>query len=291
MAATRWRTILFSRAVAGAGLRDNWGSAGVRAARLVSCSGAFPSSGDTRPSPLITPNRGSPNLEGRPSLLAVATCLAGSVYATGSVSCEELPDANAGESQRLECGKWRLNQKDSESMVPFLHGLGVPKIAAKVVDFVKPDLDISITQGALRVKDTTIFGENVTEVLLGAAEVERSTRTGRKRFLLSGFEDDGRLVVQCRLFQRGDGWLSQQSWKILPETGTLEEQLILKRPDEKDVVVKRIFHRLDAERKAFAEGPIVQKDGLCTKPTTFAISGLLLAVVPGIWYFCSWWSR
>lgn len=144
-----------------------------------------------------------------------------------------------------QAGDWRQDRSRSESLAPFLAGLGVPRFAAVFVDALRVDLHITCSDGSLRVTDSTWFGRNTTEAVLGADEVERATRTGRKRFMLSGFEDGGRLVVQCRLFQRGDGWVSQQSWAVR-EDGCLEEHMLLRRPGEQDVVVTRLFQRLAA---------------------------------------------
>lgn len=47
-------------------------------------------------------------------------------------------------------------------------------------------------------------------------EVEKATKTGRKRYMLSGWVDvapdtgDATSVVRCRLFQRGEGWETRQ---------------------------------------------------------------------------------
>mmetsp|Transcript_88742 Transcript_88742/g.215121 ORF Transcript_88742/g.215121 Transcript_88742/m.215121 type:complete len:283 (-) Transcript_88742:7-855(-) len=174
-----------------------------------------------------------------------AGCCAVAMGGWGAVQCEE----QGGERSRThsQSGGWRQDWANSESLGPFLRGLGVPGFAVILVDAIKTDLNISCEDNKLMVVDKTIFGTNTTEVVLGGEEVERSTRTGRKTFMLSGFEDaDGRLTVQCRLFQRGPGWVSQQSWRVR-EDGLLEERMLLKRPGEDDIVVHRLFARLGAD--------------------------------------------
>lgn len=116
------------------------------------------------------------------------------------------------------------------------------------MDLLNTDLEISVTdhdddQATLYVCDKTIFGSNQTSVVLGAEEVERSSRNGRKQFMMSGFEDGPWLAVQCRLFQRGEGWYTRQSWKV-DENGLLCEKMTLQRPDEDDVTVYRVYKRV-----------------------------------------------
>ena len=83
--------------------------------------------------------------------------------------------------------------------------------------------------------------------MLGAEEVERLTRGGRKKFMLSAFETDDngidRITVQCRLFQRGPGWYTQQSW-IVDKDDILREEMVLKRAEDCDIIVKRSYKRL-----------------------------------------------
>lgn len=182
---------------------------------------------------------------------------------------------------RDQIGEWRQDCAHSESLGPFLRGLGVPGFAVRLVDAIKTDLSISCDGNVLVVVDKTLFGKNTTEVTLGAEEVERSTRTGRKKFMLSGFEDaEGWLTVQCRLFQRGPGWLSQQSWKVR-EDGVLEEQMLLKRPGEEDVVVRRLFKPLGGRAKA-KEQPIAGlAAGAASEKAETAQDALPLAMVGG----------
>ena len=119
---------------------------------------------------------------------------------------------------RPQIGEWRQDGAKSESLAPFLRGLGVPSFAVFFVDAIRTDLNITVEEvvsedgcsSLLEVTDHTFFGKNKTSITLGAGEVQRSSKTGRKQFMLSGFEDaDGVLNVQCRLFQRGEASLLQ----------------------------------------------------------------------------------
>lgn len=140
-------------------------------------------------------------------------------------------------------GEWRQYGARSESLGPFLKGLGVPGFAVVMVDLLSTDLSIQVAGSTLKVTDTTAFGANKTEVELGAPEVEKSTKTGRKKFMMSGFEDGAGLAVQCRLFQRGEGWYTKQTWEV-DEEGFLKESMQLQRPLEDDVTVVRTYRRL-----------------------------------------------
>jgi hypothetical protein len=93
-----------------------------------------------------------------------------------------------------------------------------------LLDAVPTSLDITEEEGTITVTDQTWFGSNHTTVELGAAEIKKSAKGGRKQFLLSGWEEDDELIVQCRLFQRGDGWYTQQRWKAM-EDGSLQETM------------------------------------------------------------------
>merc|ERR1711966_602372 len=105
-------------------------------------------------------------------------------------------------------GEWRQYGARSESLGPFLKGLGVPGFAVVMVDLLSTDLSIQVAGSTLKVTDTTAFGANKTEVELGAPEVEKSTKTGRKKFMMSGFEDGGGLVHQADM-GGGRGGVSQ----------------------------------------------------------------------------------
>lgn len=157
-----------------------------------------------------------------------------------------------------QVGDWRQDSTRSESLAPFLCGLGVPRFAVVFVDAIRTDLSISCENGELTVVDQTLFGKNTTQVILGGEEVERATKGGRKKFMLSGYKDaEGRLTVQCRLFQRGDGWFTRQSWIVL-ENGDLEDRMELQRPGHPNVVVTRVFEPLgkgSISSAALAGGP------------------------------------
>ena len=151
---------------------------------------------------------------------------------------------------RPQLGEWRLWKQESQSLAPFLKGIGAPAFATFFVDaiIIRNDLSIKLSDDkGLEVTVKTLLGSNVTKVELGAEEVERSSNTGRKKFMLSAFESEvdrtNRITVQCRLFQRGPGWYTQQSW-IVDKDDILREQMVLKRADDSDVVVNRAYRRL-----------------------------------------------
>ena len=186
------------------------------------------------------------------------TCMG---YTTYKVNASE---ENAGKvfdriKVRPQVGEWRRWKEESESLGPFLKGIGAPAIATFFVDaiLIKNDLSIKINEDdILEVTDKTLLGSNVTKVGLGAEEVERSTRTGRKKFMLSAFESvtegSDRITVQCRLFQRGPGWYTQQSW-IVDRDDILREQMVLKRDKDCDIVVKRSYKRLSGPNDVMKE--------------------------------------
>ncbi|CAJ1438056.1 unnamed protein product [Effrenium voratum] len=163
------------------------------------------------------------------------------VLAPAPVLCYDRPG-------RDPCGRWRLDKARSESLRPYLTGLGMPGFVAGIVDRIPVDLQIGVQDGVLTVADTTFFGENSTTIALGGAEVEKDTRNKRKKFMISAYQDapegQTQFTVKCRLFQRGDGWCSLQSFAVQPE-GTLRERYILKRPDADDIVVTRVFQTLE----------------------------------------------
>eukprot|EP00933_Yihiella_yeosuensis_P007007 TRINITY_DN111878_c0_g1_i1.p1 TRINITY_DN111878_c0_g1~~TRINITY_DN111878_c0_g1_i1.p1 ORF type:complete len:314 (+),score=42.44 TRINITY_DN111878_c0_g1_i1:62-943(+) len=185
-----------------------------------------------------------------------------------------------------QCGKWRLDRPNSDSMRPYLMGLGVPGFVARFVDAISVDLDISVDaeSNELKVQDTTWFGANVTSITLGAAEVEKETRNKRKKFMLSAFEDissDGhhQLTVKCRLFQRGEGWHSLQSFVWLEKDGILRERYVLTRPDEDDIQVTRVFRSLDSKSNSSANKGM---DGRSTSPKGESGSNTLSYCVGGL---------
>ncbi|CAE7354638.1 NNT [Symbiodinium necroappetens] len=136
-------------------------------------------------------------------------------------------------------------------------------VTARIIDHVPVELHISVEDKILTVVDRTLFGENCTTIELGGVEVEKETRNKRKKFMLSAFEDlsegTSQLTVKCRLFQRGDGWYSLQSFAVLPE-GSLRECYILKRPGAEDVVVTRVFSSLDGNAFARKEEGLEVQD-------------------------------
>jgi len=102
-------------------------------------------------------------------------------------------------------------------------------------------------RGVTIVDKTTLSSANETRVRFDGGEVEKTTRGGRKKFMLSGDArgaEGEELVVTCRLFQRGDGWKTEQIRKLMDD-GTLRERNVLVRPNEPDVVVDRFFRRKD----------------------------------------------
>ncbi|CAK9035620.1 unnamed protein product [Durusdinium trenchii] len=189
------------------------------------------------------------------ALVPVAACSA----SVSMLLCDEGSATTSGQP-RAPMGRWRLDSSQSESMRPYLMGLGLPGFVAGIIDRIPVDLNISVEEGVLTVKDKTFFGENCTVITLGGAEVERETRNKRKKFMLSAFEDlsngSPQLTVQCRLFQRGDGWRSLQSFKV--QEGTLQERYILKRPDSDDIVVTRVFKDLNSPKIPKGEQDLCQ---------------------------------
>ena len=103
---------------------------------------------------------------------------------------------------------------------------------------------------AIRIEDKTAFSSrNVTEVTCDGVETEKASKTGRKRFYLSGATapDSKTSVVKCRLFQRGEGWETRQERRAMGKN-RLRERNVLVRPGEEDVIVDRFFDRVE-ERK------------------------------------------
>ena len=109
------------------------------------------------------------------------------------------------------------------------------------------------------IADTTLFGANTTNVVLGGAETQKATRGGRKHFMLSGYVAptaviNGKtttaetVVIQCRLYERGDGWATKMERTLL-EDGRLQERNVLVRPDAEDIVVNRYFVRRPSTAK------------------------------------------
>ena len=94
---------------------------------------------------------------------------------------------------RPQLGEWRRWKEESQSLAPFLKGIGAPTIATFFVDaiLIRNDLSIQIIDdNLLQVTDKTLLGSNVTKVGLGDEEEEKTSRTGRKKFMLSAFESE-----------------------------------------------------------------------------------------------------
>ena len=101
------------------------------------------------------------------------------------------------------CGVWVQDVKRCESLCPFLEGLGLPKsllwAACPVADRVRTTLRISCpSENTLEIVDKTSFGRNSTRVPLDGSEMEKTTKGGRKTYMLSGFMEGDRSVVNCR---------------------------------------------------------------------------------------------
>lgn len=222
----------------------------------------------------------------------LAPCVvAATVLAQGKVQCEE-------SKTHKQLGLWRQDSSRSDSLAPFLGGLGVPRFAVFLVDAIRTDLDISCAGNELTVIDKTLFGKNTNAMTLGGEETECSTKTGRKKFMLSGFEDaEGRLTVQCRLFQRGEGWFTRQSWAVLPD-GTLEEQMILQRPDQENVVVTRIFTRIgearrpgDKEESELLDNSSSNGDRIGLSSAVLTVGGVGLVLLGGLMFGLIAWPK
>ena len=97
----------------------------------------------------------------------------------------------------------------------------------------------------------------MTEVTLDGVETEKSTKTGRKRYMLSGSVENDHLeaevasktaVVTCRLFHRGPGLETRQERALVNQHDgivRLSERNVLQRPGEEDVVVDRFFQKVE----------------------------------------------
>ena len=207
----------------------------------------------------------------------------GAGYTTLKINASEKQETKVSKV-RNQIGEWRRWKEESESLGPFLKGIGAPAIATFFVDaiLIKNDLSIQLKEdNTLEVTDKTLLGSNITKVVLGAEEVERLTRGGRKKFMLSAFETDDngidRITVQCRLFQRGPGWYTQQSW-IVDKDDILREEMVLKRAEDCDIIVKRSYKRLshhnaDCETIDSSEEHPSSDNGKWTK-TIISLAGL-----------------
>lgn len=221
---------------------------------------------------------------------AVATPLAFmcgfTVCATNAASCEE----ETPPLKYPQVGQWTQDAEKSESLGPFLSGLGVPWFAVWLLDAaITTDIAIKFDGETLEIKDTTIFGTNTTIAKINAEEVEKPTRNGRKKFMLTAYGEDGpTLTLQCRLFQRGPGWFTKQRFFVCDD-GLLQEQFVLQRPDRDDVVVTQVFRRVCsmAEDEDLQPGQ-VPSDPLSSPNTGLASTVILIGVaglLGGFWYF------
>ena len=149
-------------------------------------------------------------------------------------------------------GRWRIDPKTSSALCPtFLRELGVPSILCPAVALLERSTEITITclEGSqrMRIEDKTALSpRNVTEVSLDGVEVEKATKTGRKRFMLSGAVSGSApatSIVRCRLHQRGSGWETRQERTLL-EKERMRERNVLVRPGHEDVTVDRFFTRI-----------------------------------------------
>ena len=152
-------------------------------------------------------------------------------------------------------GRWRVDKANSQTLCPFVVGLGVPRFACPAIGLLERTTELTIRctgpdDRAIRIEDKTAFSSrNVTEVTCDGVETEKASKTGRKRFYLSGATapDSNTSVVKCRLHQRGEGWETRQERRAVGEN-RLRERNVLVRPGEEDVIVDRFFDRVE-ERK------------------------------------------
>ena len=152
-------------------------------------------------------------------------------------------------------GRWRVDKANSQTLCPFVVGLGVPRLACPAIGLLERTTELTIRcvgpdDRAIRIEDKTAFSSrNVTEVTCDGVETEKASKTGRKRFYLSGATapDSNTSVVKCRLHQRGEGWETRQERRAVGEN-RMRERNVLVRPGEEDVIVDRFFDRVE-ERK------------------------------------------
>lgn len=171
----------------------------------------------------------------------------GAAWCAAPAACEAVRGADAPLAE--VAGVWQLDRAASESLCPFIAGLGMPgaRYVCHLVDAVAVTLRISAEEGGdAQIVDKSPFGRNVTRFALDRSEREVATRGGRKRYMLSGWPTErGGVATRCRLFQRGDGWETLMERHALPG-GRLEETNTLRRPGHADIVVRRYFARVEA---------------------------------------------
>jgi hypothetical protein len=105
-------------------------------------------------------------------------------------------------------GRWRVDKANSQTLCPFVVGLGVPAWTCPAIGLLERTTELTIRctsdDRAIRIEDKTAFSSrNVTEVTCDGVETEKASKTGRKRFYLSGAvaPNSKTSVVKCRLFQ------------------------------------------------------------------------------------------
>ena len=148
-------------------------------------------------------------------------------------------------------GRWRVDKANSQTLCPFVVGLGVPAWTCPAIGLLERTTELTIRctsdDRAIRIEDKTAFSSrNVTEVTCDGVETEKASKTGRKRFYLSGAvaPDSKTSVVKCRLFQRGEGWETRQERSAIGKH-RMRERNVLVRPGEPDVTVDRFFDRVE----------------------------------------------
>lgn len=160
--------------------------------------------------------------------------------------------ASTGRCPTNLCGVWHQERSRCESLCPLLEGLGLPKsllwAACPIADRMQTTLRISCPQpGHVEIVDKTAFGRNSTLAATDGTEVEHLTRGRKKPFMLSATADGPagkeRLVLQCRLVSRGDGWYTRQERALCDDGNSLLERHVLVRPGLDDVVIDRHFSR------------------------------------------------
>lgn len=147
-----------------------------------------------------------------------------------------------------QSGAWRLDKKRSGTLLPYLKGLGFQEWSARLLDALPVDLKIVFKENNVEVVDETLFIKNTISAEVGGVEVETTSRL-QDVSMLSAFRDTSKdglrwLTMKRRLFQRGDGWQTLQSWAVEDEGRVLHEHLILQRPNEEDVEVDRFYFKL-----------------------------------------------
>ena len=174
-------------------------------------------------------------------------------FAAGALSiatgfcCTKVAECEKSEKMKPSiAGEWKLDHARSESLAPFLSVLGVPSVFAFFLDRLGTILRIEILddQSGSALRDfsprdltsnnrplvlkaenqTWYFGKDLKTLSLDGKEVVMTAKGGRKKYKGSStieFEADGctprAVTVHCRLFQRGDGWKTEQRWSLEKE--------------------------------------------------------------------------